>query len=172
MQSFDLTLICSGVPGFIRNIGSVLAGKCQLLESYNILEAGQVMQMHDPEFVVVDLRNAGRLQCDRFWALLQSAKQCRCIVVVKLAELHASVIPLEVSARVQVVEHHPGDVDLCNVAAAVTNAMTMQATDTDTDTDNAASVDEKSTATVIVQKTDTINHDEMSASETAALAQW
>ena len=124
MQPLDLTIICSAMPGFIRSIGSVLAGKVQQLQCYSVSEAGQMMQMHTPDFAVVDLRNADRVQCDQFWALLQNTECCRCVVVVVTGDLPRSGVPVELSERVQVVEQCLEDADLQDVAAAVVTRMT------------------------------------------------
>jgi DNA-binding NtrC family response regulator len=126
MQSIDMTVVCSAMPGFTRSIGSALAGKFRQHECYSIPEAGQMVQMHHPDFVVVDLRNAGRIQCERFFALLQNTESCRCVAVANPAGLPPSAIPVELSARVQVVEHQPVDFDLQDVAVAVAQAMSSE----------------------------------------------
>ena len=82
-----------------------------------------MLQIHAPNFAVVDLRNAERMQCDRFWALLQNAECCRCVVVVTPGELSPSAVPIELSARVQVVEQRSDDADLEDAAAVVASRM-------------------------------------------------
>ncbi|MCH2212527.1 MAG: sigma-54 dependent transcriptional regulator [Fuerstiella sp.] len=123
MQSFNLTVICSAMPGFIRCISAALAGKIRQFECYSIPEAGQMVHMHDSDFIVVDLRRSGRKQCDRIWALLQNAQQCRCIAVVHAEELSTSDVPIELSNRVQIVEQQSVDTDLTSVSLAVAAAM-------------------------------------------------
>ena len=123
MPSFDQTIVCSAMPGFIRTIGGVLAGKHRQLECYSIPEAAQMVQVHAPASVVVDLRNASRKQCDRFWALLQNAERCRCIAVVTPGELPPSTVPMELYSRVRIVEQQPDDSDLQNAATAVADEL-------------------------------------------------
>ena len=62
-----------------------------------------MVQLHDPEFIVVDLRNADKTECNRVWALLHNAAHCRCLAVVNPAELSHSSIPLELTTRIQVI---------------------------------------------------------------------
>jgi transcriptional regulator with PAS, ATPase and Fis domain len=123
MQTIDLAVICSAMPGFIRSIGSSLAGKVRQLECYSVPEASQMVQLHEPAFIVVDLRNAEKTQCDRVWALLHNADHCRCLAVVNPAELPHSSIPLELTTRIQVIEQAITDADLQQLSSAVANAM-------------------------------------------------
>lgn len=139
MPSFEMTIVCSAMPGFIRSIGSRLTGRFRQLECYSILEAGQMVQLHHPEFVVVDLRGASRIQSDRVWAVLQNAGSCRCIAVVHAGELPSSAVPIELAARVDIIEQQPVDSDLQMVAEAVAQAMTTVSADGATD--DGATVD-------------------------------
>jgi len=82
-----------------------------------------MVQLHDPKFVVVDLRNAEKTQCDRVWALLHNADHCRCLAVVNPAELSLTSIPLELTTRVHVIEQATTDADLQQLASDVANAM-------------------------------------------------
>ena len=118
-MSAELVITCSGLPGFIRSVGSQLAGKCRQLECYSVSEAAQLVRMHRPECVVLDCRNAGRTQIDRAWAMTQNAPDLRCIVVVRPDELPTSSVPEEIGERVVVIQQPAGDTDLNDVAASV-----------------------------------------------------
>lgn len=134
MQTLDLAVICSAMPGFIRSIGSSLAGQFRQLECYSVPEARQIVQLHDPEFVVVDLRKAEKIQCDRIWALLQNTADCQCLAVVDSGELKCSSIPIELTTRIRVIEQATTDTDLQQVASDVAQAMldpTTQPANTD-----------------------------------------
>ncbi|MCH2201889.1 MAG: sigma-54 dependent transcriptional regulator [Fuerstiella sp.] len=96
-----------------------------------------MIQMHDPDLIVVDLRNAGRMQCDQIWALLWNAQHCRCIAVVHTAEVVPSAVPPELSSRVQVVEQEALDSDLTNVAQVVADSIAGKKDSTISDAINA-----------------------------------
>jgi DNA-binding NtrC family response regulator len=123
MQTIELAVVCSGMPGFIRSMGAVLTGKFRQLECYSISEAAQMTQMHEPAFLVVDLRNAPRTQCDRIWAILHNSRRCRSVAVVHPGTLADSAIPKEIASRVCVVEQQRNEDDLHSVALRVLAAL-------------------------------------------------
>jgi len=127
MQTIELAVVCSGMPGFIRSMGTVLTGRFRQLECYSISEAAHMTQMHEPTFLVVDLRNAPRTQCDRMWAILHNSSRCRSVAVVHPGTLPDSAIPKEIASRVCVVEQPTGEDDLHEVAALVLAALTGEA---------------------------------------------
>lgn len=141
MQTTDLAVICSAMPGFIRSIGSALAGRIRQLECYSAAEAGQMVQVHEPEFLVADLRQAPRTHTDRIWAVLQNSSACRCVAVANPGELTESAIPFEVAGRVQVVEQSASDDDLEAAAAAVALAVAEQPSTTADDDHSAVTAD-------------------------------
>jgi len=123
MQTTELAVVCSGMPGFIRSIGSVLIGHFRQLECYSVSEAAQMTQMHEPAYLVIDLRNALRTQCDRMWAILHNSPRCRSIAVVQPGTLAESAIPREVASRVCVVEQVADEDDLHALALRVLDAL-------------------------------------------------
>jgi DNA-binding NtrC family response regulator len=124
MQTIELAVVCSGMPGFIRSMGAVLTGRFRQFECYSISEAARITQMHEPEFLVVDLRNAPRTQCNRMWAILQNSSRCRSVAVVQAGSLTESSIPQEIASRVSVVEQSGDEDNLNEVATLVLAALT------------------------------------------------
>lgn len=123
MKSNELAVICSAMPGFIRSIGSALAGRIRQLECYSAAEAGQMVQIHEPDVLVADLRQSPKTHIDRIWAILQNSPQCRCFAVSTPGELPASAVPVELVRRVQVLEQSESDDDLQRTAAAVADSI-------------------------------------------------
>lgn len=128
MQTVELGVVCSGIPGFIRSVGTELSGRFRLLECYSVPEAVQMVQMHAPGYLVVDLRNAEKTHCARIWALIQTISACRCVVVTNRGQLSESSIPVEVAGCVQIVEQATDETDLQSVAEQVRQSLTTSAT--------------------------------------------
>ena len=145
MQMPELALVYSGMPGFIRSIGTVLAGKYRQLECYSMSEAAQMAQMHDPQLLVADLRNAQKIQFDRLWAVLQNCSKCRAIAVVQPGNLHEEAIPREIVQQVAIVEQSTEDVDMQQLANGIVDVLTERASDAATpDTEASDAVVESS----------------------------
>lgn len=144
MQTIELAVVCSGMPGFIRSMGTVLAGRFRQLECYSISEAAQMTQMHEPAFLVVDLRNAARTHCDRMWAILHNSPRCRCVVVVRPGTMTDSAVPMEIASRVSVVEQSDDEDDLHAVAIRVKESLTPEIPDAENVADEPVDVTESS----------------------------
>ena len=74
MKALDVALICSGSPGFLRSLGSLLAGRCRLMECYSIPEATQMIQLHAPDFPIFDVRSCSPQQLARTFAAIANIK--------------------------------------------------------------------------------------------------
>lgn len=103
MSSPEFVVLCSSLPGFIRSVGSQLAGKCRLLECYSLTEASQLIQVHQPALVVIDLTRATQQQIDRTWAMAQNSRTTS-VVVATDNQLTSSDVPEELICRVAVVD--------------------------------------------------------------------
>ncbi|MDG1893293.1 MAG: sigma-54 dependent transcriptional regulator [Fuerstiella sp.] len=100
MESSEFLVMCSGPPGFLRNVGAQLAGKCRLLECYSLTEAAQMVQLHCPSVVLIDLRQGVPQLFDRSWAMAHNSQTTFLVVVTNISELHQSHIPSEIADRV------------------------------------------------------------------------
>jgi len=118
------------MPGFIRIIGTVLAGKYRQLECYSLGEASQMAQVHEPQLLVADLRNAQKIQIDRLWAILQNCTKCRAIAVVQSGRLQEAAIPREIAQQVEIVEQSTKDIDMQMLACGIANVLTDQPSET------------------------------------------
>lgn len=100
MDSSELLILCSSQPGFLRCLGGKLVGKCRLLECYSLTEAGQMIQMHQPQIAIIDLRNASGQRLDRSFAMAQNSATTFLVIVTHERELAHSGIPIEIADRV------------------------------------------------------------------------
>lgn len=101
MKALDTALICSGSPGFLRSLGSAMAGQCRLLECYSLSEAGQIVQMHRPDHVVLDLRSANTQQIAKALATASISSTCRVTLVIAPGQMTESNIPQELQRRLR-----------------------------------------------------------------------
>ena len=122
----EFVVLCSSLPGFVRSVGSYLTGLCRLLECYSVQEASQLVQLHHPRIVVMDLRRGGRQNIDRTWAMAQNSRRSTFIVVVTRGDLNRETIPEELTGRVALVELASADADL--KPAAVTARAVLSGT--------------------------------------------
>ncbi|MEO2016063.1 MAG: sigma-54 dependent transcriptional regulator [Fuerstiella sp.] len=129
MESSEFLVMCSGQPGFLRSVGAHLAGKCRLLECYSLTEAAQMVQLHCPTVVLIDLRRAASQQFDRSWAMAHNSQTTFLIVVTNLSQLDQSHIPAEIAERVVHVEVDAATGDLSNVVAATEELLAGQGQD-------------------------------------------
>lgn len=104
MDSAEVLVLCSSQPGFLRNLGTRLVGRCRLLECYSLTEAAQMIQLHHPRIALIDLRRADVLQFDRSFAMAQNSDTTYLVLVTKADELQESQIPQELAHRVVCVE--------------------------------------------------------------------
>lgn len=118
--------MCSASPGFIRSIGGHLAGQCRLLESYSAVEAAQLIQMHRPRLAIIDLRQSGKQQFDRTWAMAQNSPDTQMIVVLYPGELDESSVPTEVAAQVVPVEVDRSDSELTAISQTALDVVSGQ----------------------------------------------
>ena len=101
MKAIDTALICSGSPGFLRSLGSAMAGQCRLMECYSLTEAGPLMQMHRPEHVILDLRSANPQQIAKALATVSSTSSGQMTLVVLKGQMTESNIPKELQSRLR-----------------------------------------------------------------------
>ncbi|MEO1980773.1 MAG: sigma 54-interacting transcriptional regulator [Fuerstiella sp.] len=118
MESSEFLVMCSGQPGFLRSVGAQLAGKCRLLECYSLTEAAQMVQLHRPSVVLIDLRKGVAQQFDRSWAMVHNSQTTFLVVVTNVSELDLSHIPAEIAERVVHVEVDAATGDLSHVVEA------------------------------------------------------
>ena len=104
MKVLDVALICSGSPGFLRSLGSLLAGRCRLLECYSIPEAVQMIQLHAPDFAIFDVRSCSPQQLARTFAAISNIKSGHATLICVPDQFQAVLIPTEISPFCRVLE--------------------------------------------------------------------
>lgn len=116
MTNDQLVVLCSAMPGFLRSVTSGLARQCRLLECYSLTEAGQMIQLHQPQLAIVDLRRASARDQDRTWAMIQNSPSTRLVAVCCEGEIPAAQIPEEIAARTLTITSATDAADLREVA--------------------------------------------------------
>ncbi len=111
MKALEVVLICSASPGFLRSVGSLMAGNCRLMECYSLPEASQMIQLHRPDYAVFDVRSASAQQLARTYAAISNVKSVDCILVTAPQQLPEAQLPEEVlhCARVLELSTHDGN---------------------------------------------------------------
>lgn len=104
MKALDVALICSGSPGFLRSLGTLLAGRCRLMECYSIPEATQMIQLHGPDFAIFDVRAASPQQLARTFAAINNIKTGQAVLIGVAGQLDESQIPQEVLTICRIIE--------------------------------------------------------------------
>ena len=104
MKVFHVALICSGSPGFLRSLGSLLAGRCRLLECYSTSEATQMIQLHSPDFAIFDVRACSPQQLARTFAAISHRKSGHAALICVPDQLHDVEIPQEISPFCRILE--------------------------------------------------------------------
>lgn len=104
MKVLDVALICSGSPGFLRSLGSLLAGRCRLMECYTIPEATQMIQLHAPDFSIFDVRSCSPQQLARTFAAISNIKSGQAALICVPDQLHAVRLPQEISTFCRIIE--------------------------------------------------------------------
>lgn len=104
LKVLDVVLICSESPGFLRGLGSVLAGRFRLMECYSIPEAIQMIQQHAPGFAVFDVRSCSPQQLARTFAAISNIKSGQAALICVPGQLHAVRIPQEISPLCRIIE--------------------------------------------------------------------
>jgi DNA-binding NtrC family response regulator len=100
----DIALICSGSPGFLRNLGSLLASRCRLMECYSIPEATQMIQLHSPEYSIFDVRSCSPQQLSRTFAAISNLTSGRAMLICVPNQLSENQIPDELSNFCSIIE--------------------------------------------------------------------
>ncbi len=108
MKALEVALICSASPGFLRSVGSLMAGQCRLMECYSLPEAAQMIQLHRPDFAVFDVRSASPQQLARTFATISNVKSVDCVLVTVPGQLSDESLPEEVlhSTRMIALTNH------------------------------------------------------------------
>lgn len=96
MKALDVTLVCSGSPGFLRSLGGMLAGQCRLLECYSIPEATQMINLHSPALSVFDVRSCSPQQLGRTFAVISNIRSGRAVLISVPGQLKENQLPQEV----------------------------------------------------------------------------
>ncbi len=104
MKALDVALICSGSPGFLRSLGTLLAGRCRLMECYSIPEATQMIQLHVPDFAIFDVRAASPQQLARTFAAVSNIKTGQAVLISVPGQLDETQIPKEVFTFCRIIE--------------------------------------------------------------------
>lgn len=104
MKVLDVALICSGSPGFLRSLGSLLAGRCRLMECYSIPEATQMIQLHSPDYSIFDVRSCSPQQLSRTFATIANLKSGQAILICIPNQLTADRIPHEISTFCRIID--------------------------------------------------------------------
>ena len=109
MKAPDFALICSGSPGFLRSVGSLMAGQCRLMECYSLPEAGQMIQLHRPDYAIFDVRAASPQQLARTFATISNGQAGQSILVTVPHQLQPENIPQEILHSARIAELSQGD---------------------------------------------------------------
>ena len=104
MNALDVALICSGSPGFLRSLGSLLAGRCRLLESYSIPEAAQMIQLHSPDFSIFDIRSCSPQQLARAFAAISNIRSGQAVLISIPGQLTGNRLPQEILPFCRIIE--------------------------------------------------------------------
>lgn len=123
MGNSELLILCSSQPGFLRCLGGKLVGKCRLLECYSLTEAAQMVQRHEPQIAVIDLRNASGQRFDRSFAMAQNSETTFLVLVTNERQIAQTEIPIELADRVVHMQVDRIDANLDATAAMVENIM-------------------------------------------------
>ena len=118
LVTLETALICSGSPGFLRNLGSALTGQCRLMECYSVAEVPRLAMAQDAKYVVIDSRGATPQQLARTFALITQCYSPRVVLATTPGQISPVSVPLEVMDRVEVVELQ-GDEDYRELATRV-----------------------------------------------------
>lgn len=147
MKSIDTALICSGSPGFLRSLGSAMAGQCRLMECYSLTEAGPLMQMHRPDHVILDLRSANLHQIAKALATVSSTSSGQLTLVVLKGQMTESNVPKELQSRLRLFSLQSNELNHEELATFVLTPSTgrspQQPTDTITGVDPSRNVVDK-----------------------------
>jgi len=104
VKALEVVLICSGSPGFLRSVGTLMAGQCRLMECYSLSEAAQMMKLHRPDYAVFDIRSAAPQQLARTFAAISHVRSGDCILVTVPGQLPRNSLPEEVLHCARIVE--------------------------------------------------------------------
>ena len=104
MQALDVALICSVSPGFLRSLGSSLAGCCRLMECYSNPEATQMIHLHSPDYSVFDVRSSSPQQLYRTFAAIANLKSGLAALICIPGQLTADQIPHEILPFCRIIE--------------------------------------------------------------------
>lgn len=109
MKTLELALICSSSPGFFRSIGVALNDHFRLVECFTIQEAAQLMQLHEPKVVLIDIRGNASRQHARAFAMAESTTMSRIFIITSPGQLQHEQIPMEIIGRAEFLELRPDE---------------------------------------------------------------
>lgn len=104
MKALEVALICSGSPGFLRSVGSLMAGQSRLMECYSLPEAAQLIQLHRPDYAIFDIRSASPQQLSRTFATICNVESVDCILVTVPDQYSAKCLPEEILHKTRIIE--------------------------------------------------------------------
>jgi transcriptional regulator with PAS, ATPase and Fis domain len=119
LKALDVALICSGSPGFLRSLGSLLADHCRLMECYSIPEATQMIQLHSPDYSVFDVRSSSPQQLYRTFAAIANLKSGLAVLICIPRQLTADQIPHEILPFCRILELSNQDENYHNLVEAI-----------------------------------------------------
>ena len=137
MKVPDVALICSGSPGFLRSLGSLLAGRCRLMECYSIPDAAQMIQLHSPDFSIFDVRSCSPQQLARTFAAISNIKSGQAALICVPDQLAADRIPQEIAPFCSIIELSNHDENYYDLVEEILLPLTAKA---------ASRIDRNSTA--------------------------
>lgn len=109
MKAMEVVLICSGSPGFLRSLGSLMAGQCRLMECYSVSEGAQLIQQHRPDHAIFDVRAVTPQQLARTFAVITHVRSVDCVLVTTPGQLRNEQLPLEIAPFTRVCALGPHD---------------------------------------------------------------
>jgi hypothetical protein len=104
VKALDVALICSGSPRFLRSLGTLLAGRCRLMECYSIPEATQMIQLHGPDYAIFDVCAGSPQQLARTFATISNIKTGQAVLISVPGQLDETQIPQEVFTFCRIIE--------------------------------------------------------------------
>ena len=127
MKVLDVALICSESPGFLRSLGSLLAGRCRLMECYSIPDAAQMIQLHSPDFSIFDVRSCSPQQLARTFAAISNIKSGQAALICVPDQLTADRIPQEIAPFCGIIELSNHDENYYDLAEEILLPLTAKA---------------------------------------------
>jgi len=85
-------------------MGSLLAGRCRLMECYSIPEATQMIHLHAPDFSIFDVRSCSPQQLARTFAAISNIRSGQAVLICVPDQLSEDRIPQEALHFCRIIE--------------------------------------------------------------------